>query len=398
MLERFILCISLFRIPKKKLGECQIGKPTGEQEPRGVSVNRCKACWLKICLDRFVLEDETKEVIDSHYMPRLQRLDTALNESRLGDDDDLNSTHNLPPLPILNTRKRKTNDDALVEKYTIANDEPRKQHTEFKGRRKHKDDHSKSDKRERKRKLIYSPPPTPKRSPKKQQRFNQSRDDDQCSESMYKPTDKQSERNLNSSSYLDEFNSSESGSFNKLSNQFASTHCARHSTETSCSLSSGDRLNNESNDCGNCSNCIDAKNLLIVQDIVQDTKPSNQLTMIDEFSSEDCVVDNCSELSYELANKQDDYLKESFYDFAPTKTTEEELGLTKYIKNYEKQGTKKESKFTKSTGKKVKKRKEILTGSNLMRKSLMKKNSFSYIFDADSTVIYEVLNANSPFL
>lgn len=61
------------RDPKKytcfDAGSCVIGRPSGEQEPRGVSVSRCKACWLKICLDKFVLEPNTREVIHQHYLP-----------------------------------------------------------------------------------------------------------------------------------------------------------------------------------------------------------------------------------------------------------------------------------------------------------------------------------------
>lgn len=61
------------RDPKKftcyEAGNCLIGRPSGEQEPRGVSVSRCKACWLKICLEKFVVEPAIKEVIQQHYLP-----------------------------------------------------------------------------------------------------------------------------------------------------------------------------------------------------------------------------------------------------------------------------------------------------------------------------------------
>ncbi|XP_015795923.1 uncharacterized protein LOC107372237 isoform X2 [Tetranychus urticae] len=56
-------------------GHCTIGKPSGEQEPRGVSVNRCKACWLKICLEKFILDSETRIAIDKYYAPKF--LDSA---------------------------------------------------------------------------------------------------------------------------------------------------------------------------------------------------------------------------------------------------------------------------------------------------------------------------------
>lgn len=51
-------------------GECKIGRPSGEQEPRGVSVSRCKACWLRICLHKFVLDNKSKEVIEKYYAPK----------------------------------------------------------------------------------------------------------------------------------------------------------------------------------------------------------------------------------------------------------------------------------------------------------------------------------------
>lgn len=63
-------CLSLSLLSSWPVtGNCSIGRPSGEQEPRGVSVSRCKACWLKICLEKFVLESNIREVIEQHYLP-----------------------------------------------------------------------------------------------------------------------------------------------------------------------------------------------------------------------------------------------------------------------------------------------------------------------------------------
>lgn len=411
----YFLFFSLYS--SSKLGECQIGKPSGEQEPRGVSVNRCKACWLKICLDKFVLDDNTKEVITNHYMPRLQRPDSMNNSTESRSNDA--RTNDLPPLPLLNTRKRKSNDDALIEKFNQQDGFSKAVSTNLKSKRKIKDDdQTKSDKRERKHRLIYSPPSTPKRN-KKRLKSDQFDDQLMINESSNKQSNKK-----NSSHNLDEFSSSET--INRLQVQYNLSTCGRENcnnrqstatteTMTNCSLNE-DQCNQNSlsnEDCGNCNYCtycLDANkeddlDLLIEQQDKNDrySTKSNQLNFDD--LSEGCIVDNCSELSYELSTSKadDDYLKDSFYDVSfGSNKCDEELEL-KCIKNYEKtrSTSKKEStKFKSKTGnKKSKKRKDILTNSNLMRKSLIKKNSLSYIFDAtDSNVIFEVLNANSPFL
>ena len=405
-------------------------------------MNRCKACWLKICLEKFVLDDETKEVIDSHYTPRLQKLDLMSNLSESSRFNDRNSLQTLPPLPLLNTRKRKNNDDALIEKYNQHKDLSSKfELTQLKNSSKRKnkdlsDEQAKSDKRERKRKLIYSPPSTPRR-PKKHFKLDpyETSDDfnliQRSNESIGQPQqNKKLERSFSgagacSSLFLDNSDrltnnlNSNSSSLNiKLHSSATITACSnRQSTET-CSLGSCSELNKDSSnqsECGNCSYCLEnEKNLLIVKDnknytatATTTTTKLNQRLSLDELS-EDYIVDNCSELSYELSTNKvdDDYLKDTFYDcaFSSTKSTatNDELGL-KYIKNFEKKQatTKKEAATTKfkNANKKSKKRKDLLTNNNLtMRKSLLKKNSFSYIFDADSSVIYEVLNANSPFL
>ncbi|KAI1303567.1 hypothetical protein HDE_02110 [Halotydeus destructor] len=121
-------------------GHCTIGCAPGEQEPRGVSVSRCKACWLQICLDKFVLEPSTREVIDQHYLPKFPgrsadgaaplRLakQSAKPNSTIKSNSSLSSTpssglssasvHSVdsvegPPLP-LPQRKRKQKEEAVT--------------------------------------------------------------------------------------------------------------------------------------------------------------------------------------------------------------------------------------------------------------------------------------------
>ena len=398
-------CLILFSF-HPNLGECQIGKPSGEQEPRGVSVNRCKACWLRICLDKFVLDDNTKQVIDSHYHPRMP--ESGPKERRLVNERNtlqaaLTSSA-LPPLPLLATRKRKSNDDA--EKL-ISHDGLSK--PELKRSRKHKDDQSKSDKRERKRKLIYSPPSTPKRNKK---RFKM---EDNEFDSLRAPIEQDHQSIRPEHTFFGQHDdSSETGQQVQYSPMLMTReNCNRQPIETSCSLGEDQFKKANEIECGNCSHCLGVEHDLscsVLQDstggfaknrIDYSTK-ANQSSLSDDLS-EDCIVDNCSELSYELVTSktEDDYLKESFYDVtfssSIAKPPAEELGI-KYRKKYEKAKSKKDAgKFKSASGKKGKKRKDLLTSNSLMRKSL-KKNSFSYILDADSSVIYEVLNANSPFL
>ena len=108
-----------------------IGKPTGEQEPRGVSVSRCKACWLRICLDKFVLEPNTRDVIQQHYLPLIVdssgvalpiAFNTASSPSTRPNIPNKNTQHQLlhqllvkkeheavpPPLPLPCRKRRIT--------------------------------------------------------------------------------------------------------------------------------------------------------------------------------------------------------------------------------------------------------------------------------------------------
>lgn len=329
----------------------------------------------------------------------------------------------LPPLPLLSTRKRRSNDDAAPagEKHHLHVGLSK---SDLKRSRKNKDDQSKSDKRERKRKLIYSPPSTPKRNKK---RFKTEDDESGAIEQDHQSIRSAGNTKLERTIFGPHDDSSESTGFNDKQQLeyspmlMSRENCNRASIETSCSLGSDqfsnkDASNPADTECGNCSYCLGTKNdlnLLVVQDstgclsknrLGYSTK-TNQSSLSDDLS-EDCIADNCSDLSYELVTSktEDDYLKESFYDVtfsssissSPAKPPADELSR-KYLK-YEKAKSKKEaSKFKSAAGKKGKKRKDILTSNNLMRKSL-KKNSFSYILDADSSVIFEVLNANSPFL
>lgn len=340
-------------------------------------MNRCKACWLKICLNKFVLDDDTRKVINSHYSPRLQRTDSTnnLNDIRLNEERLI--PLNLPPLPILHTRKRKSNDDALIEKFNQHKDDlSRSNKNELKSKKKNKDDQSKIDKRERKRKLIYSPPSTPKETPKRSKK--RSNHDQFDSDDL----NRLNRRNLENE-FMDDLN--EESDVNNLSIASDTTTTSLSSAQYAC----------ESSNCGQCLSCLDEdkdlRNPLF-------SAPENTKTL--EFSSENCVVDNSSELSYELSNKDDDNLKEPFFNTTPlfnstsTKSKSEEPEVRKYVK-YEKT-KRKEPKF-KNAAKKSKKRKEMLASNNLMKKSL-KKNSFSYIFDIDAALIYEVINAHSPFL
>ncbi|RWS04841.1 uncharacterized protein B4U79_16317 [Dinothrombium tinctorium] len=95
-------------------GSCQIGKPAGEQEPRGVSVSRCKACWLKICLEKFILDAKTRAVIDKFYSPKF-------NSEKVGNGKDKNYvSQNLPPPLPLPVRKRKTKSETAT--YPLASE------------------------------------------------------------------------------------------------------------------------------------------------------------------------------------------------------------------------------------------------------------------------------------
>lgn len=375
-------------------------------------MNRCKACWLRICLDKFVLDDNTKQVIDSHYHPRMPESGGGgPKESRLvGERNALPVAFAsaLPPLPLLATRKRKSNEDAPAEKL-VPHDTLSK--SDLKRSRKHKgDDQSKSDKRERKRpnKLIYLPPSTPKGNKKRfkivdDDAFSSIRASDaieQDHQSLMRP-------GLERTFFGQHLDDLETGQQQlQYSPMLNRENCSRPPVETSCSLGGDPEFQKDS------PNPTDDLNLLVLQEPTDcfgknrmgySTK-ANQYGLNDDLS-EDCIADNCSELSYELVTSktEDDYLKaDSFYDVTFSSSTAkpaaaDELGI-KYRKKFEKAKSRKEaSKFKSTVGKKAKKRKDLLTSSSLMRKSL-KKNSFSYILEADSSYIFEVLNANSPFL
>ena len=113
-----ILCILsvdvyLMLLSFPSAGTCVIGRPSGEQEPRGVSVSRCKACWLKICLDKFVLEPNTREVIHQHYLPVFVVGGTAVTLS--GQTNTNNSdTKNSPVASGLRTSSSVSTSPALT--------------------------------------------------------------------------------------------------------------------------------------------------------------------------------------------------------------------------------------------------------------------------------------------
>ena len=330
----------------------------------------------------------------------MQRPEGGLKESRLIDERNALPAFAsaLPPLPLLSTRKRRSADDAGEKHEGLSK-------SDLKRSRKNKDDdQSKLDKRERKRKLIYSPPSTPKRNKK---RFKTDDEESGASEQDHQPIVRSTLEHR--TTIFGPHDDSSESAFNEQLECSPMNHENR--IETSCSLG-GDQFCKQDADCGSCSNCTkDDLNLLVVQDPAGGCLAKSRLlgyppkASLSDDLSEDCPADNCSELSYELVTSktEDDYLKESFYDVAFSssissstgKPPADELGR-KYLKKYEKAKSKKEAKFKSATGKKGKKRKELLS-SNLMRKSL-KKNSFSYILDVDSSVIFEVMNAHSPFL
>lgn len=55
-------------------GDCAIDESTVNLQTGGVTTARCRACWLKVCLQRFVFPDETRtELTVKNLLPKLAR-------------------------------------------------------------------------------------------------------------------------------------------------------------------------------------------------------------------------------------------------------------------------------------------------------------------------------------